>query len=842
MVLEDVLAVRRRYRGLIGYQPKLPIRDSATLSLVYTPGVAKPCLEIADDHMASFDYTIRGNTVAVISDGSSVYGLGNVGPLASIPMLEAKCGFHKTFAGIDALPIAIDTTDPDEFVEVVRYLSPTFGGIHLEDIASPLCFTIEERLKRAISLPIFHTDQQGASVAVWAGLTNALKVIGKEPKNLKIVINGAGAAGIATARMLVRHGVGDVKVCDRHGVLYYRRLEGLNWVKSEVARLTNRDDVKGGLIDVIKGADVFIGCSAGNTLTPDMVKTMAKDPIIFALAVPNPEITVEAAREAGAKIIATGRSDYANQLNASLVFPGIFRGALDVRSTDINNEMFDAAAEAIASLVSDKELSSEMILPRQLDLRLSAAVAKAVAKKAMQTGAAQVDVNPDDVESKVMNYVYEGTNAWIEPQAVEEYASNDEEALDLHRRYHGVIEMTTKVPIRDHFVYDRIYSSPEAAIPCAMIRDNPDEAWDLTVKSNLVAVVTDGSAVLGLGNLGPQGAMPVMEGKAVLFKTFGAVEAFPICLRTQEVDEIVDTVCRIAPVFGGINLEDISAPRCFEVERKLSEMLDIPIFHDDQHGTAVVALAGVLNAVKVVDKKLSDIKIVMNGAGASSLSVARLLMKAGAENIIICDTKGAIYQGRQDGMNFYKEQMAEITNAEKHQGQLADVMQGADLFIGLSGPDTVTPDMVRAMSKEPIVMAMANPTPEIMPDLACEAGARVVATGRSDFPNQVNNSLAFPGIFRGALDVRARRIDDEMKLAAARAIASLVTEEELEQTTIIPSALDFRVPPAVAEAVAAAAIASGQARIHVDPHQVARGLKQYIYEGDFKKQPELSKI
>lgn len=835
MTLEDGLAYRRRYRGLIGIQSKMPIRDSATLSLVYTPGVAKPCLEIFNDHMLSYDYTIRGNTIAVISDGSSVYGLGNVGPLASIPMLEAKCGFHKTFAGIDAFPIAIDTQDVNEFVEVVRYLSPTFGGIHLEDIASPQCFEIEERLKRSVSLPIFHTDQQGAAVAVFAAILNSLKITGKKLADLRVVINGAGAAGLATARFLKKHGVGDVKICDRHGVIYYRRMEGLNWAKSEIARLTNPDNMTGDLDAVIGGADVFVGCSTGNMLTAEMIQKMAKDAIVFALAIPDPEIDYEAAKRAGARIVATGRSDYPNQLNASLVFPGIFRGALDTRATDVNDEMFFAAAEAIANLVSDKELSTEMILPRQLDLRLSAKVAKAVAKAAMDTGLAQVKVNPDDVEDKVMRYVYEGANAWIEPVQQEEYGSHDDEALDLHRRYHGVIEVTTKIPIRDHFIYNKIYSSPEAAVPCAIIRDNPEEAWDLTVKNNLVGIVTDGSAVLGLGNLGPSGAMPVMEGKAVLFKTFGAVEAFPICLRTQEVDEIVDAVVKIAPVFGGINLEDIAAPRCFEIEKRLSQILDIPIFHDDQHGTAVVTLAAILNAMKVVDKKLSNTRFVINGAGAASLSVSKLLMKAGAEDIIICDTQGAIYEGRPTGMNPYKEEMSLITNKQRLNGMLADVMKGTDVFIGLSAPDMVTPDMVRSMAKDPCVLALANPVPEIMPDLAYEAGAKVVATGRSDFPNQVNNSLAFPGIFRGALDVRARRISDDMKLAAARAIASLVSQEELELTTIIPSALDFRVPPAVAEAVAQSAIETGVSRINIDPHQVHRGLKQYIYEGEFKK-------
>jgi len=329
-----------------------------------------------------------------------------------------------------------------------------------------------------------------------------------------------------------------------------------------------------------------------------------------------------------------------------------------------------------------------------------------------------------------------------------------------------------------------------------------------------------------------------MEGKAVLFKTFGGGEAFPICLRTQEVDEIVETVARIAPVFGGINLEDIAAPRCFEVEEKLTQILDIPVFHDDQHGTAVVALAGILNAIKAVGKSLSNAKIVINGAGAAALSVSKLLMKAGAEDITICDTKGAIYRGRKDGMNLYKNKIAEITNLSRSKGKLVDVMKGADIFIGLSVPNTVSSDMVRSMEIDPIIFALANPTPEIMPDEAYAAGAKLVATGRSDFPNQVNNSLAFPGIFRGALDVRARRINDDMKLAAAHAIAGLITPNEIEQGRIIPAALDFRVPPAVAEAVAKSALDTGESRLVVDPKQVHAELKHYLYEGELKKIPQ----
>ncbi len=831
MDAETALEYRKKYRGLIGINTKVPIRDTAILSLVYTPGVARPCLEIAQDHLKSFDYTIRGNAVAVITDGSSVYGLGNAGAMAALPMLEAKSVFHKTFAGIDALPISVDTQDVDEFVEIVRYLSPTFGGIHLEDISSPRCFAIEERLKRAVALPILHTDQHGAAVGVVAALINALKRVNKTWANLRVVINGAGAGGIATAKMLKKLGVGDVKLCDRNGVLNYRRPQGLNWIKSEMALMTNPENVSGTLADVLKGADVFIGFSAPGVLTPDMVRSMAADPIVFALALPDPEITLEAAQAAGASVVATGRSDFPNQLNSSLVYPGIFRGALDVRATNINFEMLMAAATAMAALVDEEDLSKNLILPRPLDYRVAAHVAEAVAQAAQDTGVAQVACPPQEVSRKVMNYVYEGANAWVEPGSITPSHSMEEESLALHQRYHGVIEVSAHIPIRDHYIYNLIYSPPLATHPCELIRDNPELAYDLTAKNNLVGIVTDGSAVLGLGNIGAGAAMPVMEGKAVLFKTFGGVEAFPICLRTQDVDAIVETVIKIAPVFGGINLEDIAAPRCFDVEQRLSEALDIPIFHDDQHGTAVVVLAGVLNAVKCAGKRLEDLRIVVNGAGASALSVSKLLLLAGVQDITICDTKGVIYPGRKEGMNRFKERIAEVTNLAGHRGQLTDVLRGADMFLGLSVPGQLTGEMIQTMANDPIIFALANPTPEIMPEEAKAAGVRIMATGRSDFPNQVNNSLAFPGIFRGALETRSKVINDAMKLAAARAIASLITENELDNCRVIPGALDFRVPAAVAGAVAEAAIASGVARKHVDPQRVSQQLRSYLYEG-----------
>jgi malate dehydrogenase (oxaloacetate-decarboxylating) len=385
------------------------------------------------------------------------------------------------------------------------------------------------------------------------------------------------------------------------------------------------------------------------------------------------------------------------------------------------------------------------------------------------------------------------------------------------------------VPIKDEVIYRQLYAPEAVAEVIRKILDDSMAAYDYTSKNNMVAIVTDGSAVLGLGNIGPRAALPVMEGKAVLFKTFGGVEAFPICISTQETGFVERLVESIAPTFGGINLEDISSPRCFEIEQKLGEILDIPVFHDDQHGTAVVALAGLVNALKIVDRRLSDVRIVFNGAGASAISTTKILIEAGAQNIIVCDTKGAVFRGRSAGMNRIKEELAEITNPDRVRGSLGDVLKGADVFIGLSGPNVLNQDMVKAMAAKPIVFAMANPDPEIHPDEAKAAGAAVVATGRSDFPNQVNNCLAFPGIFRGALDIRARAINDAMNIAAAHAIAELVGKD-LSPGYILPNAMDFRVPPAVAEATARAGIETGTARIHIDPERVGRHTREFIYD------------
>ena len=384
------------------------------------------------------------------------------------------------------------------------------------------------------------------------------------------------------------------------------------------------------------------------------------------------------------------------------------------------------------------------------------------------------------------------------------------ESLRLHGEWKGKIEMVTRVPVKTKDDLSLAYT-PGVAQPCLEIQKDINKSYELTRRWNMAAVITDGSAVLGLGDIGPEAGMPVMEGKCVLFKAFGDVDAFPICVKTKDVDEFVETVYNISGSFGGINLEDIAAPRCFEIERKLKEKCDIPIFHDDQHGTAVITLAGLTNALKVVGKKKEDVKVVTSGAGAAAIAITKLLLSAGFKDITMCDRKGAIYKGRE-GLNWIKTEMTEVTNLSRKAGTLADMLVGADVFIGVSAPNTVTTEMVKTMNKNAIIFACANPTPEIFPDAAKAGGARVVSTGRSDYPNQINNVLAFPGIFRGAFDVRASDINEEMKVAAAEALAGLVGDE-LSEDYIIPAAFDPRVGPAVAKAVAEAARRSGVARI-----------------------------
>ena len=830
---EKALEYRRRYRGLIGVQSKIPIKDKAMLSLIYTPGVGDACLAVEREEMGSFTYTCRANTIALVSDGTSVYGRGAAGPLAGLPALEGKSILFKNFAGVDAFPLVLSTQDSDIYavIDTVASVGPTFGGICLEDIAVPRSLSITEHLQRALDIPVFNNHQHAAAVVMLAALKNALKVVGKELEDIRVIVAGSGAAGLASAEMLVDQGAGEVIVCDSAGAIYPSRPGEMHWAERAIAKKTNPDKECGSLRDIIKGADAFIGFSTGSILTREMVESMAQKPIVFALANPVPEIMPEEADAGGAVVVATGRLGSPNTVNIALVFPGFFRGLLDARATEVNQGMLVAAADALAALVSPAKLGPNCVIPDILDYSVAPNIAKAVVQAALDTAVARVDVDPQEVADRTYRCIYESQAATVPPPSEKgKHGSLGEQAIDLRRRYRGVLEVKSKLVIKDTYTLG-MYLPPISSRPAQIIHDDPSRVYEYTAKGNLVAVVTDGTAVLGLGNIGPQAALPVMEGKAVLFHTFAGVEAFPICLDTQDVDEIVKAVTLLSPTFGGINLEDIAAPRCFAIEEKLKAAVDIPVFHDDQHGTAVVVLAGILNALKLVGKSLSEVKVVMNGAGAAGIAVTKMLLGAGMQDIILCDTRGGIYEGRPERMNWIKEEMALVTNREKLSGSLADVLPGRDVFIGVSAPGVLTQDMIRTMAVDPIIFALANPVPEIMPDEAIAAGAKVVATGRSDRKNQVNNSLAFPGIFRGALDVRASDINEAMKIAAAKAIAGIVQESELEPEHIIPASMDFRVPPAVAAAVAQAAMDSGVARRKVDPERVAESTRRFIYEG-----------
>ena len=560
------------WKGKIEVTVRAPVDSSEALSLAYTPGVATPCLEIQKNPGKSYELTRRWNMVAVITDGTAVLGLGDIGPEASMPVMEGKCALCKAFGDVDAVPICVDSKNVDEIVETVRLISKSFGGVNLEDISAPRCFEIEKRLKACTDIPIFHDDQHGTAVITLAGLTNALKLVGKELGEVRIVLNGAGAAATAITRLLITAGASDVTLCDRGGAIWNGREEHMNPAKQEIAAITNPLRRKGTLAEVLKGADVFIGVSAPGVLTTEMVKTMNRDAIVFACANPTPEIFPDDAKAGGAAVVSTGRSDYPNQVNNVLCFPGIFRGALDVRASDINDAMKLAAAKALADLVPETELCADYILPKAFDPRVRDAVAAATA-------------------------------------------------------------------------------------------------------------------------------------------------------------------------------------------------------------------------------------------------ITRLLITAGASDVTLCDRGGAIWNGSTEHMNPAKQEIAEITNPMFRKGTLAEVLQGADVFIGVSAPGVLTTEMVKTMNRDAIVFACANPTPEIFPDDAKAGGAAVVSTGRSDYPNQVNNVLCFPGIFRGALDVRASDINDAMKLAAAKALADLVPETELCADYILPKAFDPRVRNAVAAATAQAARESGVARI-----------------------------
>ena len=750
---QETLAYRKHFRGMISVASKIPLKDRSVLSLLYTPGVAAPCLAIAKEPLTSFDYTLRGNTIALVSDGSSAFGFGNIGPMAALPMLEDVSILFKTFGGVNAFPICLNTQDIEQFIATGIAIWPTFGGFCLSSIASPRCFTVTDHLARAVNIPVLNADEHATATTILGALSNALKLVGKAKEAVRVVIGGSGPGGIGTARLLLQAGFQHILVCDRLGILYRYRAHNMNWAKLDISRQTNPADVSGTLDDALRNADVYIGLSSWSTITPEMVSSMAERPVLFTLALPDPGITPEAAMAAGAAVVATAHPDAAHPITNALVLPGIFRGALDVRATAITREMLMATADAIAGLVPPERLSPHHLVPSVMDYMVAPRVARAVAEAALRSGVGRGERDPAEIEMQVWASIYEGHRSVPPPS--HQYTNLQEQSLELHKRYQGVLEIQPKISIRDSHTLSSLYLHPGLPEATRQIIARPEAIFDYTGKSNRVAVITDGSAVLGLGNIGPRAGLPVMEGKAILFQTFAGIEAYPICLATQDVDEIVTAVEHLAPAFGGINLEDISAPRCFEVEERLSKLLDIPVVHDDQHGTAIVILAGIMNALHLVGKAKEDVTAVLVGAGAAGIATARLLLKWGMGKLLLVDRIGILRPGLE-GMTAIQEELAARTNPERKSGTLAEAVVGADIFIGVSAPGILTPDMVRTMAPEAIVFALANPDPEILPGEALASGARVVATGRSDYPNQVNNSLVFPGLFRGALDVRAR--------------------------------------------------------------------------------------
>jgi len=648
-------SVREKFGGLIGVASKMPVRDNYALSIIYTPGVAEPCKEIARDAELSYAYTWRGNAVAVVGEGSE-----------SLPRLESAAGMLQIFAGIDAVPLAVDAAKVRDISRLVGLIEPTFG-------------------------------------AVW--------------------------------------------------------LLGLN--PTDAGRVAER------LSDV------------------------------------------------GIPVIGPPGDD-AGPLADPSIYPGLMRAVLDLRLKELERRVVAEASKAGGEA--------------EISFRAAPRVARAAAEKAIELGLAATDVSAEAVEERLTEYLDTGRLRTFGKG--EDWLAGDsrrETALRLHASLEGALEMRPKVRPRDPARVASVFDAGDGA--AAAIRKSPELADRLTSKGNMVAVVTDGTAVLGLGNIGAGAGLPVMLGKCVLFKSFAGCDAVPICVSATEPKGVIETVEALAPSFGGINLEDISAPQCFEIEDELKKRLDIFVFHDDQHGTAVVTLAGLLNAARLCGKGIDELTVTFNGAGAAGIAVTNLLLAAGVRDVIMCDRAGAIYEGRPNNMNPVKEEMARLTNRDRVKGALADVVRGRNVFIGLSTAGALTGEMIRTMADQPVIFAMANPDPEVLPDEAYTAGAVAVATGRSDFPNQINNCLGFPGIFRGALDVRARSINDRMKLAAAEAIAGLVKEGELRPDYFIPSAMDLRVPPAVAGAIARAAIETGEARVQADPAEIEARTRRFLYDG-----------
>ena len=840
----EILRHYGRGRGLLSIRSKIPVRDEYMMGLVYGPGVGAACQEIQENPAAALTCTMRGNAVGIITDGSSVLSYGDAGPAAALPVMEGKAVLFKALAGLDAFPICLDERDPKRLAQIMRRLTPTFGAFAIEDVASPRSFELLEILEGMsdadMPVPYIFNDMHGACAIVLAALRNAVRLVNKEIRALRAVITGAGGAGISVARFLRRAGIGEVTLCDRDGIVRAGRPAGMNRFKEAAAADLNPSGRSGTVADALTGADLFVGLSAARTVTGAMIRSMAPRAIVLALATPEPEIAPEEARDAGAAVVLTGGANYRHGLNVALAFPGIVRGVVDARATRVYDEMLIGAADAIASLVPEKEIAPDRIIPRVLDLRVAPVVAQAVANAAIALGVAAEDVHPEEIGEQARRLVYEGDTAFLEqPQRVAERSQPrtlGEEALDLHRRYRGALSVASKLPLKDEVTLG-VIASPGVAAPVREILRDPLNVWEYTVKGNLVAVVTDGSAILDLGAVGPLAALPVIEGKCVLLKTLAGIEAMPLCVESREPGEIVSLVRSLSPSLGGVLLEGINAPACFEVERQLRQVAEIPVFHDAQHGTAVVVLAALLNAARLTEREPERLSVVINGAGAGGAAVGRLLLAAGIEDVILCDARGALVEGRA-GMNPEKEELARLTNKGRVSGGLREAIRGRDLFVGLSRGGQLTPDMVREMADRPIVFALATPVPEIATETALQAGAAVVATSSPGRPNQLSNVLAFPGILRGALDVAARDIDHNLKIAAAHALADLIPDYELSSTHILPRPLDFQGVPEVAQAVARAALKAGLARRRIDPRLVLERTRDYLYGGTLLAIPE----
>jgi len=685
---ERALGLRKLYGGMLGTESKVPVRDRIVLSMVYTPGVAEPCKLIKDNPDEAYVYTSKGESVALVSNGSDIIDLGKIGAPAALPLLEGEAAILSELGGLCAYPICLNTEKVKEFRFVLENIAASFGAIAVFGAGKEFYEEVVDRLE--LDVPIVRYE-------------DILDEVFKR-------------RGGITARQ---------KFCDSY-----------------------------------------------------------------------------------------------------MVMPGFLNALITADASEVSHVVTYAATREI----DDAMKSIGGFSTAAVDFSLAERVARACAGafNASGTGRKKVDVNA--LAARIHRFVYEGVNANVEfPSTPYDDAHLMQAALELYRRHRGSNRTRARLRVVDRDSID-VVGGYGAICAAQEIAADPAKAYEYTAKRNTIAVISDGSAVLGLGDIGGLAGLPVMEGKCVLFKTLAGVNGHPLVLGTQDADEIGKIVKLISPTYGGVNLEDVKAPKCFDLERKLKEMVDIPIFHDDQHGTAAVVLAGLINALKLTGRKAAGTTVAMNGAGAAGITVARMLLRYGFKDIVLCDKNGAIYEGRTENMNPEKEEIAKVTNGDGIRGGLAEAMKGRDVFVGVSAAGCVTREMVAGMSPKPIVFALANPVPEIMPEEAKAAGAAIVATGRSDFPNQVNNALIFPGILRGALGVGAKDINEEMKLAAAEALAACVPETELSECHILPGALDLRVAPSVAAAAARAAVGGGAAPAGVDPAEIYDFTAAFTYE------------